>query len=980
MEQLRSATDLPWGRSARTVDDILLPANNNFDLIRLIAACAVIFGHAYALSPQPTGTDFVQRLVHFDYSGSLAVKVFFFISGLLVTHALFRDASPASFVAKRVFRIFPALIVCNIITVFVIGLAFTSKGWIEYLSSAEIYRYLINNSILRDIQWRLPGVFEASRYGVNGSLWTLPWEWLCYTYVFIGLALGAFTNRWLALAVTAAVFGVYFFAPGLIGGFNGADESYWLLPCFLIGIFFALLSHRLTVRIEAAAGLWLLYWLTTQPVLAQLSFYIALFYSVLVIASADFVVTRLKLPLDASYGVYLYGFPIQQSLFHVFPASKIWQNQLSAMAIAIALGSLSSLLVERPAVRWGRNVMRDRLVYAREAWRALHTVAARLRERLMKHRSSILEFGACAGLSALVFALVLKFVYPGYFDPFWPHHSDFYLATNLRADPVEGLKYLSWARPVGVYTLAMIGNAPMRIGIGIIAAITILNGALAVFAFRRALGIQNVPAVLAASTLYFFTLYSAPGFYIFYSQDVWAQTSFFFLMLGGLSFAGLKDKSLFMATYVLFLLALLAFLSKETYALSALGVAAAYVPLSRWRTWTWRLLPAATLIAALGFALGLGIRGRSVFFGQAGGNAYQVDISPPSVLREWWSYASLGSSAALTASLVLLLAATWRLHRREGWRGPATLGLMAAAAGAAAWLPNSVLPNHFFAGYSWSGAYLLFLPILLLALIVRRQVLALGVATAAAVLLLLNPKLNRDAYAGGSWVLIQESTQRNLWRALRKEIRELPTDKTSRVLVTGISFPFSPFAHPRSLDELKKGRTINFSVVEYPPFQGKLSEGVTFLTPENYDPAAYDYVWVFHPDGTLYKAYTREQIAALNAPGGVSVQDLLNLPKLLEAADASSGAPPVDACSALQASVDANARSYGRKFLEACTQLRPESPYTWFYRGLVLEDAGEREAALDAYRKAVEKDTSAQPNPFFEQRLKALQAQVAKSS
>ncbi|MFG1403649.1 tetratricopeptide repeat protein [Xanthobacter sediminis] len=594
----------------------------------------------------------------------------------------------------------------------------------------------------------------------------------------------------------------------------------------------------------------------------------------------------------------------------------------------------------------------------------------------MKHKSEILEFGAYVATSALVFAIVLQFVYPGYFDPFWPHHSDFYLATDLRANPIEGLKYMARARPVGVYTLAMIGNAPMRIGIGIIAFITILNGSLALFAFRRAVGIQNIPAMLTASILYFFTLYSAPGFYIFYSHDVWAQTSFFFLMVGGLSFAYLKERSIVFAASVLFLLAVLAFLSKETYGLSALGIAAAYVPLSRWRNWKWRLLPAAIMTTALVCALGLGIVGHSEFFGQADLNAYKVDLSPASVLREWRNYASRGLSISLTASLALVLAATWWLHRRGGSRGPATLGLVAAGAGAAAWLPNSVLPNHFSPGYSWSGAYLLFLPILLLAVIMRKQTVALAVTTATAVLLLLNPKLTPNAYAEGAWVLLQENTQRNLWRALQKQIRALPADKTSRVLITGLSFPFHPFAHPRSLDELKRGHDINFSVVEYPPFRGKASDSATFLPPGNYNLSNYDYVWVFRPDGTLYKTFTADQLPALEHPGNVTLQDMLTLPKLLDAASTTS----VDACAALHASVESNALSYARKFLETCAQLRPTHPYTWFYRGVVLEDAGDKTGAVEAYQQAVERDAPGRPTPLFEQRLKALRAQIDKSS
>jgi hypothetical protein len=51
--------------------------NNNADLLRLIAACAVIWGHAYALVPGATTTEPVGKLLGFDYSGSLAVEFFY---------------------------------------------------------------------------------------------------------------------------------------------------------------------------------------------------------------------------------------------------------------------------------------------------------------------------------------------------------------------------------------------------------------------------------------------------------------------------------------------------------------------------------------------------------------------------------------------------------------------------------------------------------------------------------------------------------------------------------------------------------------------------------------------------------------------------------------------------------------------------------------------------------------------------------------
>jgi len=50
---------------------------NNFDLLRWIAASAVIFGHAHAIVVNGNATDDnIHALLGFDYSGSLGLNFF----------------------------------------------------------------------------------------------------------------------------------------------------------------------------------------------------------------------------------------------------------------------------------------------------------------------------------------------------------------------------------------------------------------------------------------------------------------------------------------------------------------------------------------------------------------------------------------------------------------------------------------------------------------------------------------------------------------------------------------------------------------------------------------------------------------------------------------------------------------------------------------------------------------------------------------
>ena len=111
------------------------------------------------------------------YSGAIAVKVFFFISGLLVTNSLLQQKSPVAFVLGRFFRIWPALLVLLLVTALVVGPLCSGLGWREYFMHGDPYRYFWKNALLNS-DARLPGVFAHNPLPnlVNGALWTLSYE------------------------------------------------------------------------------------------------------------------------------------------------------------------------------------------------------------------------------------------------------------------------------------------------------------------------------------------------------------------------------------------------------------------------------------------------------------------------------------------------------------------------------------------------------------------------------------------------------------------------------------------------------------------------------------------------------------------------------------------------------------------------------------------------------------------------------------
>jgi len=160
--------------------------DNNFNLMRFIAASMVLFGHCYPLSGSPHQEPLSQYGITFGY---LAVDIFFITSGFLVARSLMIRQDIISFATARALRIFPALIVAVLFSVFVVGLAFTTLPADAFLKHPAVSTYLFNNItlVLQPTAFVLPNVFESNPYkqSVNGSLWTLPWE--MNMYILLGM-------------------------------------------------------------------------------------------------------------------------------------------------------------------------------------------------------------------------------------------------------------------------------------------------------------------------------------------------------------------------------------------------------------------------------------------------------------------------------------------------------------------------------------------------------------------------------------------------------------------------------------------------------------------------------------------------------------------------------------------------------------------------------------------------------------------------
>lgn len=328
--------------------------NNHFNLIRLAAALVVLGAHGGTM----LDVEFFAEPVIHSYGifiGTVAVHVFFVVSGFLVTGSLFNRGSLAAFVWARFLRIFPGLWVMLLVTVFGVGLAMTRLRAADYLTSPEVYRYFGRcATVVTGMAWNLPGVFEENILPnkVNGSLWTIAVEWRLYEYLALS---------WLVLAIAASyrktIIRVAFPLVALallayIGAGHRDDGGAANAFLFFAGSTIYLWGDRIPVRLATAPALaavlalalldrnafYFVYLLVLPPILLTLAY------------APGPTALRFNAFGDYSYGVYIYAFPIQQTLIALYPGISWPALTLASAILSLAMAVLSWRYVESPAL------------------------------------------------------------------------------------------------------------------------------------------------------------------------------------------------------------------------------------------------------------------------------------------------------------------------------------------------------------------------------------------------------------------------------------------------------------------------------------------------------------------------------------------------------------------------------------------------------------------------------------------------------
>jgi len=328
---------------------------NNFDFFRLLFATLVFVTHSYVI----TGNDEIDFL-HHATSGKISlsyigVRGFFIISGYLIFQSLLRSKNIIDYMWKRILRLIPGLFVMLIFTLCVVPWVY-EKPKLSLLQNPSYLSYLPNNLILYKPQFVIEGIFDSNPFksSINGSLWTIQYEFTLYLILIILFAvrnnqiytrvilIGAFITLFFGNTIFLDSlkiyeehlldFGYFFFAGALLSAFSFGDvrkKKIIILVSMAIVIFSIPTAYFSVTK------------LLVLPVLITL-----------LSSSSTRYINDIGVKIgDLSYGIYIYAFPIQQTIVY-FTGCNTLELIISGMTITTIVSVVSWHFIEKKALSY----------------------------------------------------------------------------------------------------------------------------------------------------------------------------------------------------------------------------------------------------------------------------------------------------------------------------------------------------------------------------------------------------------------------------------------------------------------------------------------------------------------------------------------------------------------------------------------------------------------------------------------------------
>lgn len=274
------------------------------------------------------------------------------ISGFLIAASFAAREDMLQYVVARVLRIYPALVVFTLVLALIVGPLVTRLPMGQYFGSGEILRFLTMNTSLREVVFNLPGVFKSNHFpqAVNGTLWSLWVEVRLYVLLAVLGAFGGITNRLVGNLVLLGLAAWFLLSPANFPLIGGLEQHMRVASFFWVGTALYINRDQVPLDWKLAALLCVVAYLSAGRQEYVIVFGGLLAYLTLYIAFLP------KLPLprfvqDYSYGIYLYGWPIQQLIAQFFPDWGPLKMTILAVPLAVIAGAASWFLIEKPALR-----------------------------------------------------------------------------------------------------------------------------------------------------------------------------------------------------------------------------------------------------------------------------------------------------------------------------------------------------------------------------------------------------------------------------------------------------------------------------------------------------------------------------------------------------------------------------------------------------------------------------------------------------
>ncbi|RYG24178.1 acyltransferase [bacterium] len=315
------------GEARTSFGDLLETRKNNFDFLRVALATLVLVSHA-KLSVATVADDVATAgplAVKFLGGGRMALNWFFVISGFLIARSWLQSRSTWDYTKKRLLRIYPGFFVAMLVCVFVFG-PLGGARMATYWTDPQTWSFF--SPLIFGPLGTLPQVFEKPGvpYETNTPLWSIRFELFCYALVILFGYLGALKNRVFTLAafvLATAVFTLHAYRiPSAwhisLPWFDQIDDLPRLISFFLSGTVFYL--YREKIPYSDALGL-----LSAVGFVVAYKFFPTIGIPIFGTYLLFYIAFNRRLRLydfgkrgDISYGLYLYGFPIQQLLVYHF--------------------------------------------------------------------------------------------------------------------------------------------------------------------------------------------------------------------------------------------------------------------------------------------------------------------------------------------------------------------------------------------------------------------------------------------------------------------------------------------------------------------------------------------------------------------------------------------------------------------------------------------------------------------------------------